>query len=206
MPNVDINDLALLEEQVEVTSGANPEDFFSIALPDDGTHTAVLHLGDRGISVGRQRASDGQKTGAAFLNVHLQARILGEDRKEGLSVFDNPTSIVMQSAGTSKLHVILDLLGSSAPSPCSLGELKSHVEQVLAQSPQIGITTVWEAQVNRGSKEKPDYQTVAKGQKRFPSVLDSEGNPTGKFTPEVQDPRSGEIVKAQVRISKYSRA
>lgn len=200
----DINSLDLLNEVVEVTSTASAEDFFAPPIPEDGDHTAVLHLGDRGIKVDKQRESkNGPKTGPAYLNVHMQAKILSDSGEEGLSVFDSLTSIVMQSAGTSRLHAVLAVAADPAPARCSLGELKDHVEKFLAQGPQVGVTTQWEAQVNDGTAERPDYRTVVKGMRKFPPMLDESGNPTGKYNPEIVDPKTGQKVRAQARITKY---
>lgn len=202
----DINSLDLLNEVVEVTSTASAEEFFAPPIPEDGDHKAVLHLGDRGIKVDKQReGKNGPKTGPAYLNVHNQAKILSDSGEEGLSVFDSLTSIVMQSAGTSRLHAVLEVAGDPAPARCSLGELKAHTEAFYAQSAQfpVGITTQWEAQVNDGTQTDPKYRTVLKGMKKFPPVLDDQGNPTGKYNPEVEDPKTGQKVRAQARIIKY---
>jgi hypothetical protein len=203
----DVNNLDLLGENVEVSGDASSEDFFTIKLPDDGKHTAVLHLGDKGVKADRQRnKTNGAKDGAAYLNVHLQARILNEDGSEGSSVFDTPTSIVMQSTKTSKLHAVLDLAGNPAPNECNLGQLKEHTELALAQSPKVVIETQWEASVNDGTKDKPNYRIIVNGQKKFPPVLDADGNPTGKYQQEITDPKSGQVVNAQVRVRRYFRA
>lgn len=195
----DINDLDLLNEVVEVGEG-DAEEFFQAPLPDDGEHVAVLHLGDRGVTIARQRNKQtGDRTGAGFVNVHLVARILSSSGEEGIAVFDNPTSIVMQS-GMSKLHAILDIVGSPAPHRSTLQELKEHVEAVLAQSPQVGIVTQWEAQINRGTKDSPNYVTLLKGQKRFPFNDD-----TNKWSPDVEDPETSEMIRAQARILRYKR-
>lgn len=211
----DINNLDLLNESVEVSGDVTPESFFSPPILDDGEHEAILHLGDRGIKADRQADKvTGLKTGPGYLNVHLQAKTVDDAGNERIGCFDNPTSIVMQSVGTSRLHMILDAAGHKAPNNISLGELKEHTELALAQSPKVKIATQWEASAKVETQGQADasgtaigkYYTFLKGQKKFPPVLDENGNPTGKFQTQVQDPKTGLVGNAQVRIVKYARA
>jgi hypothetical protein len=200
----DINETDLLRQEVETDSSADPNKFFAPPLLDDGEYDAVLEVGDRGITVTQQKdKSTQQKTGPAFLTIHLHAKTVDAAGNAGLGAFDNPTSIVMQSQGTSKLAVILQLIGVNIPGRCSLGELKELAERALAQSPRIKITTRWEAQVKLADGT---YQTVRTGQRNFPPELDGEGKPTGRYSPEVTDPKSGLSATAQVRIQKYAKA
>jgi hypothetical protein len=203
----DINDLALMNEVIEADGSVSADEFFAPPLPDDGDHQAVLYLGERGVSVSRQKdPKTKQKTGPAFLNVHLMAKILDpQTGQEGLTVFDNPTSIIMNN-GSSKLHAILGLIGESVPGRMTIQDLKELAERALAQTPRIGLTTQWEAQANHGTKDAPDYETLIKGQKRFPPIYDEQGNPSGRFEAEVTDPKTGEKVRAQARVIRYSRA
>lgn len=199
----DINDLDLLSEPVEVDGSIPAEDFFSVPLPDDGDHIAVLSLGDRGVKPARQRDKNtGQQTGAAFLNVHVVAKLQNDDGTEGLTVFDNPTSIVMQN-GQSKLHAILAICGAEVPPRTDLGNLKQITENTLAQKPRVKIYTQWEASIDRGAGK---WDTVLKGQKRFPPLYDDDGNAIpGKYNPEVEDPKTGIKVRAQVRVLRYAK-
>jgi hypothetical protein len=203
MKMTDINQLDLLNEVVEVSEGASSEEFFNPPLPDDGEHLVVFRLGNRGIKADRQWEGTGksrQRTGPAFLNVHLQLKEVKSTGEEGMTVgFDNMTSLIMPGPGTSRLHAAFDLAGFPLPSRCSLGELKAAVENALAQNPQAVAVTRWEAQVNHGTKESPDYQSILRGQKNFPPLGE------GKFNPEVTDPKTGQTVRAQSQIVKYSR-
>lgn len=207
---IDINDPSLLNEPVEVDGAANSEEFFIPQLPDDGDHLAILELGQRGIKVDRQREGDQRaKTGKPFLNVHLAGTLLDDAGNKAGMAFDQVTSVLMPNSGTSKLHAILDLAGFPASARSTLGDLLNHVEAVMAQSPKVTVTTQWEAQAEDQSKPKDSrerYYTVLRGQKKFPPVLDGDGNPTGKYNPEVEDPKTGEIVRAQVRVTRYKRA
>lgn len=210
MSEVDINSLELLNEPVEVDGSVNSEEFFRPPLPDDGDHLAIVTLGDRGIKVDRQREGDARtKSGKPFLNVHLALALIGDTgAKEGMA-FDQVTSVLMPNTGTTKLHAILDLCGDPAPPRCTLGELLSHAEATFAQNPQVIVTTQWEARAEDTSKSegsKDRYYTVLKGQHKFPPLTDDSGEPTGKYNPEVADPKSGEVVRANIRVTRYKRA
>ncbi len=206
-----INDLELLNEPVEVDGSVNSEEFFRPPLPDDGDHLAVLKLGDRGIKVDRQREGDSRtKTGKPFLQVHLAEELIDDSGNKIGVVFDQVTSVLMPNTGTTKLHAILDLCGDPAPARSTLGDLLTHTEAVIAQAPTVVVGTQWEARGEdtsqpEGSKDR--YYTILKGQKKFPAVLDESGEPTGKYDPEIDDPKHpGEKVRAQVRVVRYKRA
>lgn len=211
MATPDLNDLALLDEVVEIDGSASSEEFFNPPLPDDGEHEVILKLGNRGIKIDRQWEGKGtarKRTGAGFLNVHLQLVATGDSGGEGPTIaFDNLSSIVMQNAGTSRLHAAMDLAGFPLPPRATLAELKDSVEKAIAQNPKVIVTTRWRAQVNRGTKDAADYEDVLKGQKNFPPKTDEAGNVIeGKFDPEVTDPKSGQTVRAQVEVIKYGKA
>lgn len=201
MSKPDVNSLELLDTVVEVDESMNPEDFFIPTLPDDGKHQARLYLGDKGITVGQQRPkTEGGPAGPAYLNVPVVAKIIDPlTGTETLTVFDNPTSIVMQN-GMSKLHALLGLVGQKAPGRATLAELKNHTEAVLESHPTVSIYTQWEAQIERS---KGEYETLARGQKRFPPIFDTDGNATERFKPEIEDKKTGASVPARVRIQKY---
>lgn len=208
MAGHDINDLALLQEVCEVDSNVDSAEFFNPPLPDDGEHQVIFKLGDRGVKADRQWEGKGagrKKTGPAYLGVHLQLKALNAHGGEGGTVaFDQLTTLVMPNAGTSRAHAAFDLAGFKLTER-TLGGLKDEIERACAQGPKAIVTTRWEAQVNRGTKDAPDYETICVGQKKFPPVLDSQGNETGKYNPEVTDPKSGQVVRAQVRVVKYGR-
>ncbi len=204
MSNVDINDLSLAQEVCEVDGQVSSKDFFQPPIPDDGTYDAVLHLGDRGAVIGRQKdKATGQKTGGGFVNVHVQAKILNDQGQESMSCFDNLTTVLM--GGMSRLHAVMDLAGSPLPNRATFEEIRDAAVQWLAQNPRVKITTQWLAEINRGTKDKADYATLAKGQRRFPPVIGDDGQPTGKYEREVTDPKTGDLVSAQVKVTKYDR-
>jgi hypothetical protein len=203
----DINMLELMNEVIEVNDNVTPEEFFTPPLADDGEHTVVLVLGNEGVKPDRQWSGKGsgrKKTGDPYLQAHLQLKGLNDTGGEaGTVAFDRINSIIMQGVGTSRLHMVFAAAGHKLPARATLTELKEAVEAAIAQRPIVKVTTIWEAQYNKGSKESPEYVTVCKGQKRFPEKLGPDGTPTGKHEPEVVAP-NGETVRAQVRVVKYS--
>lgn len=211
---VDLNDMSLMDEVIEVDGTVTSEEFFNPPLPDDGEHQVVLKLGNRGIKIERQfNKETKRRDGQGFLNVHLQLASVKENGSVGGTIgFDNCSSLVMPSVGTSRVHMAFD--GSvgpdgspmTLPARATLGELKTAIETAISQGPRSFVTTQWLAQVNRGTKDSPDYQDVLKGQKNFPKRLDADGNETGRYEAEVADPKSQTVCRAQVKVLKYSRA
>ena len=206
---VDINNLDLMNEVIEVDGAADSEAFFNPPLADDGEHEVIMALGNRGVKADRQWEGEGKarkRTGSGFLNIHLQLKGVKDNGEEGGTVaFDTLTTIVMESAGTSRAHAAFDLAGFKLQER-TLGGLMQEIQLAVAQKPHAKITTRWEAQVNTGTKEAPKYENVCVGQKNFPPLLDKDGNDTGRHNPEVLDPKSGTMCRAQVRVVKYARA
>lgn len=204
----DINNMALGDEVVSVDPNASSEDFFNPPLPDDGPHEAIMRLGNKGIEETRKwegRGSSRKKTGDPYLNVHVQLKAVKDGGGEGGTLgFDNLSTLVMDS-GTSRLHAAMDLFGFKLPATATITELRALIEQAMAQNPQGIVTTQWLAQVNRGTKDNPDYKDLCRGQKKFQPVLDSNGEPTGRYNPEVYDSQSELTIRAQAKIIKYAR-
>lgn len=208
--STDINQLDLMNEVVEVDSNADSAEFFNPPLADDGEHEVILALGNRGVKADRQWEGQGKarkRTGKGFLNVHLQLKgVKANGEEAGTVAFDNLSTVAMEtpSGVTTRVHAAFDLAGAKL-SERTLGGLKQEIELAIAQKPHVKVTTRWEAQVNTGTKEAPEYVTICSGQKNFPKVLDADGNETGRFDPEVTDPKSGQTARAQVRVVKYAR-
>ncbi len=209
-PAVDINNLDLLNEVIEVDGNVDAEQFFNPPLADDGEHEVTLNMGNRGVKAERQWEGEGKtrkRSGAGFLNIHLQLKGVKDNGEEGGTVaFDQLTTIPMDTnvGRTTRAHVVFDLAGFPLAEK-SLGGLMQEIQLAVAQKPHVKATTRWEAQVNSGTKDSPKYETVVQGQKNFPPLLDKDGNDTGRFNPEVTDPKSGQVVRAQVRVVKYGR-
>jgi hypothetical protein len=222
MANPDLNDLSLLDEVVEVDGSVTSEEFFNPPLPDDGEHLVAIKFGSRdnnksGIKIDRQYNKETKKRdGAGYWNIVFQLQGVKDGKVGGTIAFDNLTSLVMPSVGTSRVHMALD--GSFGPNgskmtlpatmnggrPLTLGELGEEIKQAVAQSPQSYVTTQWVASINRGTKDDPNWEDVLKGQKNFPKRIDADGNETGKFEPEIKDPKSGALIRAQIKVLKYS--
>lgn len=196
----DINDLDLRNEMLpDVDGNADPEEFFRVPILPDGKHVGVMVKGDKGVKINKQKDKDtGQRTGPIYVVAHVQLKSEDDDG----SVFDYLTSLIFR--GNSSLHAALALAGHEIPSRgVTAAQAVEAVEAALAQSPRVGFVTEWEAQVNDGTKDAPDYRTVLKGMKKFPPVLDDAGQPTGKYSPEVTDPKSGQPATAQARVKSY---
>lgn len=207
--NIDINTLSLMDEVVEVDGNVDAEQFFSPPLADDGEHEVFLGLGNRGIKADRQREGKGtgNKTGPGFLNIHLQLKGVAQNGSEsGTVAFDNISTIVMETnvGKTSRAHMLMDVAGFPIRER-TLGGIMQEISNAIAQKPKVTAVTRWEAQVNRGTKEKPEYENVCVGQKNFPPLLDKDGGETGRHNPEVMDAKSGQLVRAQVRVVRYGR-
>src|SRR6185437_4842434 len=159
---IDINDPLLQQEMVE----ADPEaDFFEMPPPppDDRDYQVKILLGERGVVAKRQKrkGENGQPTGPLFLNFALELRIIDPDQPwDGAPLFDNATSIIMQSSGTSLLLAILRAVGQPATGRMSLDQLRDHALGVFASEPICSISGKWEAQIK---DQDGKYKTVKKG-------------------------------------------
>jgi hypothetical protein len=207
---IDINDPRLQQEMVE----ANPDaDFFELPAPppDDRAYIVKVMLGDKGIVASRQKRKgdvEGRPTGPFFLNAAIECHIMDPDQPwDNRVLYENATSIIMQSSGTSLLHAILRALGYPALGRMPLtgpGSLAEHTLGVFSSEPQCGVEGKWEA---RAQNAKGDWITIRKGMKNFP--LNNPSNPDEGYSPlvEILDPitrkPTGEYARAQFRISKF---
>jgi len=216
MSTPDINSLDLQEEFVEVPEGSSAESFYQFDLLDDGRYIAVVRAGNRGVVDGKKK-----KDNSAMVTAHVQAVILDDSGNESKqSVFDQINSAMMPSKGMSSIHAFMEMAGHKLPSRVSISsngqpsQMAELVTMALAQSPKVGIRTEWQASykveneevASKVGKKVEEYVTFLKGQKKFPPMLDSDGNVTGKFSREVVDPKTGVTGKAQVKIVEYFKA
>lgn len=198
---IDINDPLLQQEMVEADPDA---DFFEMPPPppDDRDYQVKILLGERGVNVKRQtKKTDqpGHPTGPLFLNFALELRIMDPDQPwDGAPLFDNATSIVMQSSGTSLLHGILRAVGQPAAGRMDLAALRDHALGVFASEPTCLISGKWEAQAK---DQDGKYKTVKKGMKNFPLIDPS--HPELGHSPYAEDKQTGEAARAQFRVNKY---
>jgi len=214
MPDVktiDINDPLLQAEMVE----ANPEaDFFELPPPppDDRDYMVKVGMGDRGMTVKRQMRkgdAEGNPTGPLFLIVALENRIIDPDQIwNDAPLFDNATSIIMNSSGTSLLHAILRALGHPALGRMNLSELRDHALSVFSSELTCGVSGKWEASIeDQNPKAKKKYRIVRKGMSNFPLI--DPAHPELGYSPyaEVIDSDTkrptGDTVRAQFKINRY---
>jgi hypothetical protein len=215
--STDINSLDLMNEVIEVDGQVDADQFFNPPLADDGEHEVIINLGNRGIKADRQKeGKEGKKTGPGLLNIHLQLKAAKDTGGEGGNVaFDQLTTVVMETnvGRTTRAHMVFDLAGFPLTEK-SLGGLMAEMNTAVAQKPHVLVTTQWEAQIKIENakqaemygKKIGEYGTVCRGQKKFPPLLDKDGNDTGRFDPEVLELESGQRIRAQVRVVKYARA
>jgi hypothetical protein len=206
---IDINDPMLIQEMIEANPDAN---FFELPPPppDDREYIVKVGLGDRGMTVKRQMRKgdmDGQPSGPLFLICALENRISDPDQPwNDAPLFDNATSIIMGSSGTSLLHAILRALGHPALGRMDLGTLRDHALSVFSSELTCGVTGKWEASVKRedGSGK---YRIIRKGMKNFPLIDPADPNSERYPYVEVIDPDTkkptGEMVRAQFKINQY---
>jgi hypothetical protein len=214
---LDINDPSLVNEPVE-TDGGSGDEFFAVRLPDDGEHLVRLALGSAGIKAGRQDASKG---GKPFITVHLAETIYDANNEPQGMVFDRPNSAVFERNGkrTSRLHAVMDLIDAPFATNATIPDQVATVEGALADQPAIVAVTQWQASAKAetdadvekaiaakyakaGKLAVGQYYTFVSGQKRFP-LLDTD---PVTYDPEVENPITGEKVRAQAIVIRYKRA
>jgi hypothetical protein len=206
---IDINDPILLQEMVEANAEA---DFFELPPPppDDRDYVVKVGLGDRGMTVKRQMRkgdADGQPSGPLFLICALENRIIDADQPwNDAPLFDNATSIIMGSSGTSLLHAILRALGHPALGRMNLSELRDHALSVFSSELTCGVGGKWEASVKK-EDGTGKYKTIRKGMKNFPLIDPADPNSGHYPYADVIDPdtkkATGETVRAQFKINRY---
>src|SRR5258708_2386414 len=133
---VDLNDLQLADEQVDINGDADA--FAGPPPPDDGDHRAKLSMGPQKVLGGKD------KNGKPFYMVSTQAKIT-VGPWENRIVFDNPSSMVMQNTGTSRIAGILKATGNPVSGRVSTLEVVRKYADVLVGEPESIIQTQWTA-------------------------------------------------------------
>lgn len=186
LQTVDINDLSLADEELSVNADADA--FQGPPPPDDGDHRVKLRLGDRKVQMGKS------KDGRNYFMVHIDAEVL-DPEFEGRRVFDNASSLIMQSSGTCRIAGVLKAIGETVPSRTTAKELTKALVDRLAGDPEATITTVWEAYCSDCKKN------VLRQQKRFPT-----DNGSGRHTSQIECPKCHSLCSAQARVTAYKAA
>src|SRR5206468_961864 len=93
----------------------------------------------------------------------IEARIVAPgERWDDNPVFDNASTMVMQSSGTSRVVGILKAIGAEVPTRGGHEVFARALDAELAKEPEVQITIKWEGYCST------DEVTVAKGAKAFP--------------------------------------
>lgn len=139
-----------------------------------------------------------------FLNVYLVGHIIAEGTEyDGYTISEYMNSIYNKLKGTSELHDFLNKLGSPAPNRMTLGELKQHAEQVLAQNPVGTIELEWSAsEKNPGAKNanKDGYVTLKNRMSQFTK------NPDGSYVNTTPSAIDGSPVAARGYVFAHLRS
>lgn len=182
---VDINDLSLDTSEVEI----NPEaDAFAYPPPPpEGRYRVKLKLADKGWEKGLTKGN------VEYLRANIEARIIAPGETwDDKPLFDNPSTQVFESSGTSRIVGILKALGMTGiPARGKIVEYARFLQPYLEQEAEIDVQTQWEAYC------KDCEKTVAKGMKRFPM------NGGGSHKGAIECPQGHGELNAQSRISKY---
>ena len=181
----DINNLALLEEQVDYDPSAelNP----NLVVPDD-TYLGELCLGKFGIEVKAPRSG-----GKPYLNVSVTGKIIKPGGKfDGFRVSGFIKSIVYET-GTSPVHQMLKSCGKAAPASCTLKDLWKLIEDTLSGTPQCKLRTRWEASCKNSAGAENEYIRI-RGMKNFPIGANGEHTPRVDVTLD-----NGEVVTLEAR-------
>ncbi len=180
--NVNISDMALLDEPVDYNPDAVPT---STKVPD-GTYLMELSLGKFGV---KPKATKANK---AYVEAHVQGKVIAPGTKfDGFRVSGFLTSLEFADE-TSAIQQMLRICGNkSRPTTCR--ELLAEVEDTLNANPQVLTKVRWEA---RAKDENGSWKRV-KGMKNFPTL------PDGSHDPEIDI--AGEIVEARETIYGFAR-
>lgn len=181
---VDINDLSLDTSEVEI----NPEaDAFAYPPPPvEGRYRVRLKLHERGWEKGTD------KYNVEYMRANIEARIVAPgDSSDDKPLFDNPSTQVFASSGTSKIVGILQALGMTGiPPRGKIHEYARFLQPYLEHEAEVDVMTQWEAYCK-------DCEKSIKGMRRFPT------NGDGGHKGAIECPGCGAELNAQARISKY---
>lgn len=198
---VDINDLQLADEQVDLNADADA--FAGPPPPPDGDYTVKLSVGKRAVTQGKA------KGGKLFYMVDTNGKVI-VGPFENRIFFDNVSTMVMDSSGTSRMAGVLKALGHPVGGRTSIVELTRQYVNVLTGEPSVTVQTQWEAYC---ADCKSDYDSsngkrgkkggiVLRGEKRFPQNAPVDGQP-GTHRHQVECPICGSMVSARPSIVAY---
>lgn len=194
-----LNDLPLIDEE-PMNIDPDADAFAGFVLPPDGVHMAKLSLGKGGAVPTFQPGVD--KNGKKYIAVNVEARIVAEDKPYNNAViFDQASTIVMQSTGTCRIAGILQALRVPVPSTMTKNQIVAQLAAQLEGEPLVQIETQWQA---REQQDDGKWKTVVRGQKRFTPKHDADGNVVpGEYETFAESPRTGAQVDAKAIIVRY---
>jgi len=193
---VDINDLQLADEQVDIDGDADA--FAGPPPPHDGDHRVKLSVGKRAVSGGKD------KRGRPFYMVDTNAKIIVGDF-EGRILFDNVSTMVMDSSGTSRMAGVLKALGEPVGGRTSIVELSRAFVNKLTASPKSSYSRNWTAYCadckadfdSSNGKRGKKNGIVLRGEKRFPQ------DANGGHRHQVECPNCGSMLSARAEVVAY---
>lgn len=193
---VDLNDLQLADEQVDLNADADA--FAGPPPPNDGDHLAKLSMGKRAVTGGKD------KRGRPFYIVDTNAKLIA-GAFDGRILFDNVSTIVMDSSGTSRMAGVLKALGHQVGGRTSIVELSRLYVNTLVGEPQVTVQSQWtaycadckaEADASGGKRGKKNG-IVLRGEKRFPQ------DANGGHRHQVECPNCGSMLNARAEVVAY---
>lgn len=196
---VDINDLQLADEQVDINADADA--FAGPPPPPDGDYLVKLSVGKRAVTSGKTGA------GKLFYMVDTNAKVIA-GAFENRIFFDNVSTMVMDSSGTSRMAGVLKALGQSIGGRTSIVDLTRTYVNTLTGEPSLSVQTQWEAycadcksdfESSKGKRGKKGG-IVLRGEKRFPQ------NENGGHRHQVECPNCGAMVSARPGVIAYKAA
>jgi len=199
---VDINDLQLADEQVDINADADA--FAGPPPPLDGDYLVKLSVGKRAVSGGKD------KRGRPFYMVDTNAKII-TGPFENRILFDNVSTMVMDSSSTSRMAGVLKALGEVVSGRVSIVETTRQYVNKLTGEPQATVQTQWtaycgdcKADFDANPKRGKKGGIVLRGEKRFPEVVtEVDGVKLSHHRHQVECPICGSMVSARAEIVAY---
>jgi hypothetical protein len=182
---IDINDLSLEAETLELDPTA---DAFQLpAPPPDGRYRVRLKLGERGFE-----RPFSEKKKKRYITAHIEARIVAPGlRWDNVPLFDQATTLIMDSSGTCRMAGLLAALGEVVSARMEDTEMGRALNKHLAGEHTCDAVTQWEAYCKDCAK------TVLRNERNFPS----DGKGGHKHVVECRN--CGNEVTAQARVQRY---
>lgn len=176
-------------------------------LPPHGIYAVKLRNPKKDDQIYKSKSKDGR----AFAAVNGLAVEIQEEEYEGFAAFVNHVnSLTRRGKTTSELHHLLNVAGEPAPNRTTVGQLETHVREVLEKEPVCYAEIDWKAQYKNGKGEYIELKTTMEG---FPKhYVNSDGETVssakegkwdGTYVQQLPHPETGEPVEAQLWVRKF---